>query len=67
MDTITLSEDRFRKVLADVEVLVEDVTSLVNQDDVVKKRIAEIKANPSIGRSEEELDEYLKRRGIKID
>jgi len=34
---------------------------------VVKKRIAEIKANPSIGRSEEELDEYLKRRGVKID
>jgi len=67
MDTITLSEDRFRKVLADVETLVEDVTSLVNQDDVVKKRIAEIKANPSIGRSEEELDEYLKRRGVKID
>ncbi|MBU4266917.1 MAG: hypothetical protein L6243_03770 [Candidatus Altiarchaeales archaeon] len=67
MGTITLSEDRFRKVLADVETLVEDVTSLVNQDDVVKKRIAEIKANPSIGRSEEELDEYLKRRGVKID
>ena len=67
MGTITLSEDRFRKVLADVETLVEDVTSLVNQDDVVKKRIAEIKANPSIGKSEEELDEYLKRRGVKID
>ena len=67
MGTITLSEDRFRKVLADVETLVEDVTSLVNQDDVVKRRIAEIKANPSIGRSEEELDEYLKRRGVKID
>jgi len=67
MNTITLSEDRFRKVLADVEVLVEDVTALINQDDIVKKRIAEIKANPSIGRTEEELDEYLRRRGVEID
>lgn len=67
MDTINISEDRFKKVLADVEVLVEDVTALINQDDIVRQRIAEIKANPSIGKTEEELDEYLKKRGVKID
>lgn len=67
MDTINISEDRFKKVLADVEVLVDDVTALINQDDIVKQRIAEIKADPSIGKTEKELDEYLKKRGVKID
>ena len=67
MDTINISEDRFKKVLADVEVLVEDVTALINQDDIVRQRIADIKANPSIGKTEKELDGYLKNRGVKID
>ena len=67
MDTLNISEDRFKKVLADVEVLVEDVTALINQDDIVKQRIAEIKANPSLCKTEKELDEYLKKRGVKID
>lgn len=35
------------------------------EDLVVKKRIAEIKKNPSMGKSEKALDEYLKKRGIK--
>jgi len=52
-------------VLSDFEVLLEDVTALVHRDDIVKQRIAEIEANSSIGRTEEELDEYLKRRGVK--
>jgi len=64
-ETITISENRFKKVLSDFEVLLEDVTALVHRDDIVKQRIAEIEANSSIGRTEEELDEYLKRRGVK--
>lgn len=67
MGTISISEDRFKKVLADVEALVEDVTALIDRDDVVKQRIAGIKADPSIGKTEKELDDYLRRRGIEID
>jgi|GEM_PF-1610058 len=67
MGTISISEDRFKKVLADVEALVKDVTALIDRDDVVKQRIAEIKANPSLGKTEKELDDYLKRRGVEID
>lgn len=67
MDTINISEDRFKKVLADVEVLLEDVTALINRDDIVRQRTAEIKADPSIGKTEKELDEYLKEREVKID
>ncbi len=67
MTTITVSEDKFNKVLADVELLIGDVASLFDQDEIARKRIAEIEDNPSIGRSEKELDEYLRKRGLKIE
>ena len=67
MATITISEEKFNKVIADVENLIEDVAELFDQDETAKKRLAEIKANPSIGESEKELDDYLKKRGVKVD
>ncbi len=67
MTTITVSEEKFNKVLADVELLIEDVASLFDQDEIARKRIAEIEVDPSIGRSEKELDEYLRKRGLKIE
>ena len=67
MGNITVSEEKFNKVLSDVETLIEDVSSLFDQDEIAKKRIAEIKSNPSIGKSEKELDSYLKQRGVKVD
>jgi len=67
MVSITVSEEKLSKVLADVEALIEDVTSLVSQDAVAKKRLSEIMENPSIGKSEAELDKYLKERGVKVD
>ncbi len=67
MTTITLSEEKFNKVIADVENLIEDIAELFDQDETAKKRLAEIKANPSIGKSEKELDDYLKKRGVKVD
>ena len=66
MAQITISEEKFNKVLADVEALIEDVTALFDQDEIAKKRMGEIKANPSIGKSEKELDEYLRKRGVKV-
>ncbi len=67
MATIAVSEERFGKVLADVEALIEDVAALFDQDGVAKKRLAEISASPSIGKSEKALDDYLKKRGVKVD
>lgn len=66
MVNIIISEEKFNKVLADVETLIEDVGSLFDQDEIARKRMDEIKTNPSIGKSEKELDEYLKRRGVKV-
>ena len=67
MATITIPEEKFNKVLSDVENLIEDVADLFDQDEIAKKRIADIKTNPSIGKSEKELDDYLKKRGVKVD
>jgi len=67
MVNITISEEKFNKVLADVETLIEDVSTLFDQDEIAKHRFAEIKKNPSIGKSEKELDDYLKKRGVEID
>ncbi len=67
MATIIVSEEKFNKVLTDVENLIEDVANLFDQDELARKRLAEIKVNPSIGKSEKELDDYLKKRGVKVD
>ncbi|MBI2139042.1 hypothetical protein HYU13_05615 [Candidatus Woesearchaeota archaeon] len=67
MAPITISEEQFGKVLKDVELLITDVANLVDQDTLARKRIADIEANPSIGKTEEELDAYLKKRGVKVD
>ncbi|MBI2576566.1 hypothetical protein HYV84_05100 [Candidatus Woesearchaeota archaeon] len=67
MAPITISEEQFGKVLKDVELLITDVANLVDQDALARKRIVEIEANPSIGKTEKELDVYLKKRGVKVD
>lgn len=67
MATITIAEEKFNRILNDVEVLIEDVVSILDQDEIAKKRMAEVKATPSIGNSEAELDTYLKKRGVKVD
>jgi len=64
MKLINIPKDTLNKVLVDVEVLIEDVASLLNQDEIAKKRLIEIKKNPSIALSEEELNNYLKKRGV---
>ncbi|MDO8538708.1 MAG: hypothetical protein Q7S21_07565 [archaeon] len=67
MGTIAISEKKFDKVLEDVETLIEDVADLFDQDEIAKKRSVDIKANPSIGKTEKELDSYLKKRRVKIE
>lgn len=62
MSTITVPKEQFRKVLDDVEVLIEDVAALLDQDDIAQRRLADITKTPSIGRSEQELDDYIARR-----
>ncbi|PIN91369.1 hypothetical protein COU57_00995 [Candidatus Pacearchaeota archaeon CG10_big_fil_rev_8_21_14_0_10_32_14] len=67
MDTLIVSKDKFEKVLGDFEILIKDVASFLNQDDIVKNRIKEINNNLTIDSSEDELDAYLKKRGVQVE
>ena len=55
MTQITVSQDKLEKVLTDMEVLINDVASLFDQDKIVKKRLADIKADPSISNLKKNL------------
>jgi len=65
METVTISKEAFTKILFDVEALVSDVEIALDAD--VQKRMADIKKNPSIGKTEKDLDNYLRKRGVKVD
>ena len=68
METMNIPKEQFSKILNDFEVLLDDFeTALSRQDLIVRKRIKDVQMNPSIGKSERELDEYLKMRGVKVD
>lgn len=67
METVTISKEKLGIVLADVERLVSHVEELIeDQDKTAKKRLSEIKSGKVEGKSEKELDEYLKKRGVKV-
>jgi len=67
METLNISKEKFSKILEDFEALINDVESALSQENViVRRRINDIKANPSMGRSEKDLDLFLKKRVIKI-
>lgn len=67
MATITISEEQWSRVLQDVERLVEDVATLVDQDEIARQRRSDIEKRPSLGKSERELDDYLRKRGVKVN
>ncbi len=66
MEAVTIPKHKFGKILADIDLLISDIEDM-SQDDIAHQRIADIEANPSIGRSEQELDEYLKKRGVRMN
>lgn len=65
MESVTVPKEVFSKILADVEVLIDDVELAL--DARVQKRIADIKSGKEKGKYEEELDDYLRKRGVKIE
>ncbi len=65
METVTISKESFTKILEDVETLIDDVESAFNTK--LTSRLFDIKLNKIKGKSEEELDNYLKNRGVKIE
>lgn len=66
METLQIKKSDFSKILETAELLISEVEQALSQDDIVKARVGDIKAGRVNGKSEQELDEYLKRRGVKI-
>ena len=65
MKTIAVPKEVFSKILSDVETLIDDVELAL--DAKVRQRISDIELGKVKGRTEEELNIYLKKRGVKIE
>lgn len=66
-ETITMPREEFKKLISDVEIVINDVESILSTEDkLTKKRIDDIESGKVKGKTEKELDEYLKNRGIKV-
>ena len=65
METVTVPKEVFSKILEDVEVLIDDVELALDQK--VRKRISDIETGVVKGKTEEDLHNYLKKRGVKIE
>lgn len=66
METLHVKKTDFSKILDTTEILINEVEQALSQDDVVKARMEDIKTGRIKGKSEQELDDYLKKRGVKI-
>lgn len=65
METLTIRKKAFTKILADVETLIDDVE--IALDEKVAVRMKDIDEAKVEGKSEKELDDYLRKRGVKIE
>jgi len=65
METVSIPKEVFTKILADVETLIDDVELAL--DAKVQKRIQDIETNSVKGKTEQELNDYLKKRGVKVE
>lgn len=65
-ETITIKKQDFDKILNTAEILIDEVEDALSQDELVRKRIDDIKTGRIAGKTEEDYYEYLKKRGIKI-
>ena len=66
MTTVSVPREKLAKVLSDVELLIADVSSLVDEDTIAKDRLTAMRTDPSVRRSEDDLDEYLAKRGVHV-
>lgn len=65
MRNVMVEKSDFGKILQTAETLIDEVENAL-QDEIVKKRMDEINTGKVKGKTEKELDEYLKKRGLKI-
>lgn len=64
METISVSKEVLSKILTDFETLIDDVELAL--DEKVRQRIADIESGRVKGKTEQELDDYLRKRGVAV-
>jgi len=64
METINIEKTDFNKVLTTVEILISDMEQMLHQNEIVKERIEDIETGKIIGKTSEDYNEYLRKRGI---
>ena len=68
METVCIPKSKLNLVLSDVEKLLSHFEDMVeDQDEIAVKRLKEVKTGQVSGKSEKELDDYLKKRGVKVE
>lgn len=65
METVVVPKEIFVKILSDAETLIDDVETAL--DIKVKQRIHDVTSGNIKGRTEEELDQYLQKRGVALE
>ena len=68
METVTIPKKVFKRILDDVQILIDDVEMVLdaNLDAKVQQRIEDIESGKEKGKSENEYYEYLTKRRIKV-
>ena len=67
MEQVQVQKEDFSDILRTIERLIDKVENILSRDEIAKSRIMDIKEGKIQGRTETELDSYLKKRGVKIE
>lgn len=68
MGDVCISRNKLGQVIADVERLITDVENLIeDQNQIVEQRLKDVKQGKIEAKTEQELDDYLKKRGVKAE
>ncbi len=64
METIQVEKTDFNKILNTAEILINEVEQ-VFQNEIVKIRVGDIEMGKIKGKTQEDYNEYLRKRGIE--
>ncbi|MDH3976613.1 MAG: hypothetical protein OEV42_20310 [Deltaproteobacteria bacterium] len=67
MDTVHVNKTDFTRILDTAETLIDEVEHALEEDEIVSKRLEDVKSGRVTGKTEKELDDYLKSRGVELD
>ena len=62
METINVEKNDFNRILNTMEILLDDFEQILPKNEIVTRRIEEIKTGKIKGKSEEDYKKYLQKR-----